>query len=51
MGFDAIFFARIDYEDYAVRSAAKTLEYIWRPTSSFGSQTDIFTHAMWGNIT
>jgi hypothetical protein len=43
-----LFFARIDYQDYAVRSAAKTLEFVWRPTRSFGSATQIWTHSMWG---
>ncbi len=46
MGFDAIFFARIDFADYAVRSAAQTLEYVWRPSASFGAQTQLFAHAM-----
>jgi hypothetical protein len=28
MGFDAVFFARIDYQDYAVRNTSKQLEMV-----------------------
>jgi hypothetical protein len=31
MGFDAWFFARLDYQDKARRLDAKQMEFIWRP--------------------
>jgi alpha-mannosidase len=31
MGFDAFFFARIDYQDFAKRKENRTLEMIWSP--------------------
>ena len=33
MGFDALFFARIDYKDKEKRMKTKELEWIWRPSS------------------
>lgn len=31
MGFDAWFFARLDYEDREKRVADKSMNYVWRP--------------------
>jgi len=31
MGFDAFFFARLDYQDKEKRLAEKTMEWVWRP--------------------
>jgi hypothetical protein len=31
MGFDAFFFARLDYQDKEKRLKDKTMEFIWRP--------------------
>ena len=36
MGFDAVFFARLDYQDYAARKQAKKLELVWRGSQSLG---------------
>eukprot|EP01102_Stenamoeba_stenopodia_P022689 TRINITY_DN9548_c0_g1_i1.p1 TRINITY_DN9548_c0_g1~~TRINITY_DN9548_c0_g1_i1.p1 ORF type:complete len:992 (-),score=225.36 TRINITY_DN9548_c0_g1_i1:87-2999(-) len=47
-GFNAIFFARIDYQDYAVREASQNLEFVWRPSKSFGANSDIFAHSLYG---
>jgi lysosomal alpha-mannosidase len=49
MGFDAFFFARIDYQDYAVRNATARLETVWRASQSeaAGGQSDIFTHMLY----
>lgn len=47
-GFDALFFARMDYQDYTKRSVDKTLEFVWRPTQSLGSATQLWVHGMWG---
>eukprot|EP01113_Clastostelium_recurvatum_P024055 TRINITY_DN286_c0_g1_i2.p1 TRINITY_DN286_c0_g1~~TRINITY_DN286_c0_g1_i2.p1 ORF type:complete len:1018 (-),score=282.92 TRINITY_DN286_c0_g1_i2:16-3069(-) len=43
MGFDAFFFARIDYQDYAIRTQQKRMEMIWRGSQSLGSASDMFT--------
>lgn len=47
MGFDAFFFARIDYQDYELRNRTRRLEMVWRPSRSLGAQSDIFTHVLW----
>ncbi|KAK1310707.1 hypothetical protein QJS10_CPA08g00415 [Acorus calamus] len=43
VGFDALYFARIDYQDRAKRKDDKTLEVVWRGSKSLGSSADIFT--------
>ncbi|KAF9618950.1 hypothetical protein IFM89_002945 [Coptis chinensis] len=43
LGFDALFFARIDYQDRAKRLDDKTLEVVWRGSKSLGSTSQIFT--------
>lgn len=43
LGFDSLFFARIDYQDRAKRKIDKTLEVIWRGSKSLGSTSQIFT--------
>ncbi|PIN24225.1 Glycosyl hydrolase, family 38 - alpha-mannosidase [Handroanthus impetiginosus] len=43
LGFDSLFFARIDYQDRAKRKSDKTLEVIWRGSKSLGSSSQIFT--------
>ncbi|KAK1303873.1 hypothetical protein QJS10_CPB11g01988 [Acorus calamus] len=45
LGFDALYFARIDYQDRAKRLIDKSLEVIWRGSSTFGSSSQIFTSA------
>ena len=48
MGFDAWFFARLDYEDKEKRLNEKSMEFVWRPNSkSLGTDTQIFTHALY----
>ena len=45
MGFDAWFFARLDYQDKNKRMNEKELEWLWRPNAeSLGTDTQIFTH-------
>jgi len=40
MGFDAFFFARLDYEDRENRKKEKSMEFIWRPMySTLGNTT------------
>ncbi|OVA09673.1 Glycoside hydrolase family 38 [Macleaya cordata] len=43
LGFDSLFFARIDYQDRAKRKDEKTLEVVWRGSKSLGSSSQIFT--------
>nr|CAD1820430.1 unnamed protein product [Ananas comosus var. bracteatus] len=43
VGFDALYFSRIDYQDRAKRKDLKTLEIVWRGSRSLGSSADIFT--------
>lgn len=43
LGFDSLYFARIDYQDRAKRKDEKTLEVIWRGSKSLGSTSQIFT--------
>ncbi|KAL5717332.1 alpha-mannosidase [Ranunculus cassubicifolius] len=43
LGFDSLFFARIDYQDRAKRKSEKTLEVVWQGSRSLGSTSQIFT--------
>ncbi|KAL4306979.1 alpha-mannosidase At3g26720 isoform X1 [Arachis ipaensis] len=43
LGFDSLFFARIDYQDRAKRLKEKMLEVIWQGSRSLGSSSQIFT--------
>ncbi|KMT06844.1 hypothetical protein BVRB_6g151860 [Beta vulgaris subsp. vulgaris] len=43
VGFDSLYFARIDFQDRAKRKDEKTLEVIWRGSRSLGSTSQIFT--------
>ncbi|KAJ9676509.1 hypothetical protein PVL29_021837 [Vitis rotundifolia] len=45
VGFDSIFFARIDYQDRAKRKDEKSLEVIWQGSRTFGSSSQIFAGA------
>ncbi|GFP89432.1 alpha-mannosidase [Phtheirospermum japonicum] len=47
VGFDALFFARIDYQDRAKRRDEKKLEVIWQGSKSRGSSSQIFTGAFY----
>ncbi|MBA0683192.1 hypothetical protein Goari_024866, partial [Gossypium aridum] len=43
LGFDSLFFARIDYQDRAKRLKEKTLEVVWQGSKSLGYSSQIFT--------
>ncbi|KAL0351209.1 UNVERIFIED_CONTAM: Alpha-mannosidase [Sesamum radiatum] len=43
LGFDSLFFARIDYQDRAKRRSDRTLEVIWQGSRSLSSSSQIFT--------
>lgn len=45
LGFEALFFARIDYQDSFYRNQNKDYEMIWRPSPSLGMTGQIFTGA------
>ncbi|KAM7276612.1 hypothetical protein ACFE04_018478 [Oxalis oulophora] len=43
VGFDSLYFSRIDYQDRAKRINEKSLEVVWRASNSLGSSAQIFT--------
>ncbi|KAL7604195.1 hypothetical protein Lser_V15G20819 [Lactuca serriola] len=43
VGFDSLFFARMDYQDRAKRKIDKTLEVVWQGSKSLGSSSQLFT--------
>ena len=44
MGYDGLFFARIDYQDKEKRKSDRSLELIWRGSpTNWGRQSDLFT--------
>jgi hypothetical protein len=50
MGFDAWFFARLDYQDKNKRQNDKELEWVWRPNAeSLGTDVQIFTHVTYNH--
>jgi hypothetical protein len=40
-GFDAVFFARADYQDVLQRRKDRTMETIWRGSKSLGSSSQV----------
>jgi len=47
VGFEALFFGRIDYQDYNVRAQTKRLEWIWRASESLGEEAQVFAGQFW----
>ncbi|OVA17373.1 Glycoside hydrolase family 38 [Macleaya cordata] len=45
VGFDSLFFGRIDYQDRVKRKKEKSLEVVWRGSKSLGSSAQIFAGA------
>ncbi|PON50482.1 Glycoside hydrolase [Trema orientale] len=43
LGFDSLFFSRIDYQDRAKRLQDKTLDVVWQGSKSLASSSQIFT--------
>jgi len=43
MGFDGLFFGRIDYQDRQLRQQSKSCEFIWDGSPSLGSTSAIFS--------
>jgi hypothetical protein len=48
MGFDAWFFARLDYKDKEKRKKENSLEWVWMPNKdSLDKDVNILTHALY----
>lgn len=45
VGFDALYFARIDWQEAQVRTAQRSMEMIWQGSSSLGPDATVFTGA------
>ncbi|CAF1277182.1 unnamed protein product, partial [Adineta ricciae] len=43
MGFDGLFFGRIDFQDYTQRNQSKTMEMIWKGSYDLGEPSWLFT--------
>lgn len=43
MGYDGMFFGRLDYQDKQNRLATKSMEMIWHASDDLGDSSDIFT--------
>ena len=43
MGYDSVFFARQDYQEYNKRSKDRTLEMLWQGNDDFPGERDLFT--------
>ncbi|CAE7198223.1 unnamed protein product [Symbiodinium natans] len=43
VGFQGLFFGRIDYQDIALRREKKEAEFVWRASPSLGSLAQVFT--------
>ncbi|KAH7644224.1 lysosomal alpha-mannosidase-like protein 2 [Dermatophagoides farinae] len=46
MGYDAMYFAREDYQDRRYRQYHHTLEHVWQGSDDLGNRSDIFTGMM-----
>lgn len=49
VGFDSLFFGRIDYQDREKRKIDKSLEVIWQGSKTFGASSQIFAGAFPAN--
>lgn len=43
LGYDGVFFARLDYRDKIKRLQTKSMELVWQGSKSLGDSTDLFT--------
>lgn len=47
MGFDAWFFARLDYSDKEARMANQSMQFVWKPSAdTLGDRVSILSHAL-----
>uniref|UniRef100_A0A336LYZ7 Alpha-mannosidase n=1 Tax=Culicoides sonorensis TaxID=179676 RepID=A0A336LYZ7_CULSO len=49
MGYDGLFFGRLDYQDKQNRLKTKTAEMIWHGSANLGDQSDLFTGVLFNN--
>lgn len=50
MGFDALFFARLDYKEKEKRLNDKSMEWIWMPNEdSLGKDVNLLTHVLYAH--
>ncbi|KPU73915.1 uncharacterized protein Dana_GF15795, isoform B [Drosophila ananassae] len=49
MGFDGMFFGRLDYQDKDERLMTKNAEMIWHGSANLGEQSDLFSGALYNN--
>ncbi|XP_011498322.1 PREDICTED: lysosomal alpha-mannosidase [Ceratosolen solmsi marchali] len=47
LGFDGMFFARLDYQDKSKRLQTKTGEFIWKGSPSLGNAANLFTSVLY----
>mmetsp|Transcript_22531 Transcript_22531/g.50755 ORF Transcript_22531/g.50755 Transcript_22531/m.50755 type:complete len:1065 (-) Transcript_22531:1137-4331(-) len=45
MGFDALYFARIDWQEAKRRTERREMEMVWQPSASWGEEAEVFTGA------
>ena len=43
MGFDGLFFGRVDVQDYAERFKTKTMEMVWKGSANLGEDSWLFS--------
>ncbi|CAF4699968.1 unnamed protein product [Rotaria socialis] len=43
MGFDGLFFGRVDYQDYQHRTMTKTMEMVWKGSANLNRESWLFT--------
>lgn len=46
MGYDGVFFVRIDYQDKDIRLDNQTAELVWHGSPNLGASSDIFTSVL-----
>lgn len=49
MGYDGMFFGRLDYQDKSKRLLTKSAEMIWHGSANLGEKSDLFTGALYNN--
>uniref|UniRef100_A0A6P4EAE6 Alpha-mannosidase n=1 Tax=Drosophila rhopaloa TaxID=1041015 RepID=A0A6P4EAE6_DRORH len=49
MGFDGMFFGRLDYQDKDERLMTKNAEMIWHGSANLGEEADLFSGALYNN--
>ncbi|KAK7789693.1 hypothetical protein R5R35_011514 [Gryllus longicercus] len=49
MGYDGLFFGRLDYQDKMNRLSSKTAEMVWQASDNLGKDAELFTHALYNH--